>query len=158
MKKFFSLIILITSALRLSAQVSVEASIDSIQIFVGQQAHVTLTAVAKNQSKVEFPQFKPLQYITPGVEVLDTKEMEQQEADNGYVSKSVIYTLTSFDDTLYYLPPLTVKIDGQSYKSKSLALKVLTFEVDTTNVDQFFAIICISACVTTNRLSHISVS
>ena len=138
MKKFFSLIILITSALRLSAQVSVEASIDSIQIFLGQQAHVTLTAVAKNQSKVEFPQFKPLQYITPGVEVLDTKEMEQQEAGNGYVSKSVIYTLTSFDDTLYYLPPLTVKIDGQSYKSKSLALKVLTFEVDTTNVDQFF--------------------
>ena len=29
------------------AQVSVEAVIDSIQIFVGQQAHVTLTATAK---------------------------------------------------------------------------------------------------------------
>ena len=33
---------------------------------------------------------------------------------------------------------MKVKIDGKSYESKSLALKVLTFEVDTTNVDQFF--------------------
>ena len=50
----------------------------------------------------------------------------------------MVYTLTSFDDTLYYLPPMTVKIDGKAYKSKSLALKVLTIEVDTTNVEQFF--------------------
>ena len=33
---------------------------------------------------------------------------------------------------------MTVKIDGKPYKSKSLALKVLTIDVDTTNVDQFF--------------------
>jgi succinate dehydrogenase hydrophobic anchor subunit len=121
-----------------SAQVSVEAVIDSIQIFVGQQAHVTLTATAKENAKVEFPQFKSTEYITPGVEVLDRKELEQQPQDNGFVSRSMVYTMTSFDDTLYYLPPMTVKIDGKPYKSKSLALKVLTFEVDTLHADQFF--------------------
>lgn len=66
MKRILFLIILVTSALGLHAQVSVEAMIDSIQILVGQQAHVTLTAVAKENSKVEFPQFKPTQMITPG--------------------------------------------------------------------------------------------
>ena len=120
------------------AQVSVEAVIDSIQIFVGQQAHVTLTATAKESAKMEFPQFKPTEYITPGVEVLDRKELEQQPQDNGFVSRRMVYTMTSFDDTLYYLPPMTVKIDGKPYKSKSLALKVLTIDVDTTKVDQFF--------------------
>ena len=120
------------------AQVSVEAMIDSIQIFVGQQAHVTLTANAKENAKIEFPQFKPTEYITPGVEVLGRQELEKKELDNGFVARSMVYTLTSFDDTLYYLPPMTVKIDGKAYKSKSLALKVLTIEVDTTNVDQFF--------------------
>ena len=120
------------------AQVSVEAMIDSIQIFVGQQAHVTLTANAKENAKIEFPQFKPTEYITPGVEVLGRQELEKEELDNGFVARSMVYTLTSFDDTLYYLPPMTVKIDGKAYKSKSLALKVLTIEVDTTNVDQFF--------------------
>ena len=71
MRRLLLCIILTASALAASAQVSVEAVIDSIQIFVGQQAHVTLTAIAKENAKVEFPQFKPTEYITPGVEVLD---------------------------------------------------------------------------------------
>ena len=138
MKRILFLITLIASCLSMDAQVSVEAVIDSIQILVGQQAHVTLTANAKEGAKIEFPQFKPQQYMTPGVEVLASRELEKRNEDNGFVARSMVYTLTSFDDTLYYLPPLTVKIDGKPYKSKSLALKVLTIEVDTTNVDQFF--------------------
>ena len=138
MKRLYSVIVLCASVLQMSAQVSVEAVIDSVQIFVGQQAHVTLTAHAKDQAKIEFPQFKPTQFITPGVEVLSSQELEKKEQDNGFVARSVVYTLTSFDDTLYYLPPMTVKIDGKPYQSKSLALKVLTIEVDTTNIEQFF--------------------
>ena len=138
MKRIVFLITLIASVLRISAQVQVEASIDSIQIFVGEQVHVTLSATAKEQSKVEFPQFKPTEYITPGVEVLGAEELETKEQDNGFVTRQMVYTMTSFDDTLYYIPPMKVKIDGKPYESKSLALKVLTIEVDTTNVDQFF--------------------
>ena len=138
MRRLSLFIILAMSVLAMSAQVSVEAEIDSIQIFVGQQAHVTISATAKENAKVEFPQFKPTQYVTPGVEVLDCKELEKKEQDNGFVTRRVVYTMTSFDDTLYYLPPMTVKVDGKQYKSKSLALKVLTIDVDTTKVDQFF--------------------
>ena len=47
MRRLSLCIILTASVLVASAQVSVEAVIDSIQIFVGQQAHVTLTATAK---------------------------------------------------------------------------------------------------------------
>lgn len=138
MRRLSLCIILTASVLAASAQVSVEAVIDSIQIFVGQQAHVTLTATAKENAKVEFPQFKPMEYVTPGVEVLDRQELEQQAQDNGFVSRSMVYTMTSFDDTLYYIPPMTVKIDGKPYQSKSLALKVLTIEVDTLHAEQFF--------------------
>ena len=70
MKRFFFLIILFASVLRVSSQESVEVRIDSIEMFVGQQVHVTLTAHAKENAKVEFPVFKLTQYITPGVEVL----------------------------------------------------------------------------------------
>ena len=120
------------------AQVSVEASVDRIEMLVGQQAHVTLKAVVKENSKVEFPKFKPSEYVTPGVEVLSGQSMDDKALDNGCVEKAMVYTLTSFDDTLYYLPPFTVKVDGKPYQSKSLALKVLTIEVDTTHVEQFF--------------------
>ena len=138
MKRILFLIVFVDSVLSASAQVSVEAKIDSIEMFVGQQVHVTLTANAQEDAKIEFPQFKPTQYITPGVEVLASQEQDKQTLDNGFVARSVVYTLTSFDDTLYYLPPMVVKIDGKPYKSKSLALKVLTIEVDTAHVDQFF--------------------
>ena len=138
MRRLSLFIILAMSVLAMSAQVSVEVEIDSIQIFVGQQAHVTLSATAKENAKVEFPQFKPTQYVTPGVEVLDCKELDKKEQDNGFVTRRVVYTMTSFDDTLYYLPPMEVKIDGKPYQSKSLALKVLTIEVDTLHAEQFF--------------------
>jgi len=137
MKKYlFVILAMMTCAVH--AQVSVEASIDNIEMLVGQQAHVTLKAVAKESSKVEFPSFQPSQYVTPGVEVLNCQPQEDKKADNGFVEKSMIYTLTSFDDTLYYIPPMTVKVDGKPYQTKSLALKVLTIEVDTTHVEQFF--------------------
>ena len=138
MKRLVFLIALTVSVFRLFAQVSVEVQIDSIEMFVGQQVHLTLTAHAKENAKVEFPAFKPTQYITPGVEVLNSEQRPDVSQDNGFMARSIVYTLTSFDDTLYYLPPMTVKIDGKPYKSKSLALKVLTIEVDTAHVDQFF--------------------
>ena len=138
MKRTVSLIVLLASVLGLRAQVSVEAEIDYIQIFVGQQAHVTLSATAKENAKVEFPQWKPTEEITPGVEVLACQEAGDRSQDNGFVTRKMVYTMTSFDDTLYYLPPMTVKIDGKPYQSKSLALKVLTIEVDTLHAEQFF--------------------
>ena len=120
------------------AQVSVEARIDSIEMLIGEQVHVTLTATMQEGAKAEFPVFKPTQQITPGVEVLGSIEQGVKGLNDGWVERSVVYTLTSFDDTIYYLPPFQVKIDGKAYESKSLALKVLTVEVDTVHTEQFF--------------------
>jgi hypothetical protein len=138
MKKTLLLIILSVGTLVASAQVTVEAAIDSIEMLVGEQVHVTLTATMKEGSKVEFPVFKPMQQLIPGVEVLKSTELGTKGKDGGFVDRQVVYTLTSFDDTLYYLPPFVVKVDGKPYESKNLALKVVGIEVDTTRVDQFF--------------------
>ena len=138
MKKTLLLIILSVGTLVASAQVTVEAAIDSIVMLIGEQVHVTVTATMKEGSKVEFPVFKPMQQLIPGVEVLKSTELGTKGKDGGFVDRQVIYTLTSFDDTLYYLPPFVVKVDGKPYESKSLALKVVGIEVDTTRVDQFF--------------------
>ena len=138
MKKTLLLIILSVGTLVASAQVTVEAAIDSIEMLIGEQVHVTVTATMKEGSKVEFPVFKPTQQLIPGVEVLKSTELGTKGKDGGFVDRQVVYTLTSFDDTLYYLPPFVVKVDGKPYESKSLALKVIGIEVDTTRMDQFF--------------------
>ena len=127
------------SALPASAQkVSVEAKIDSTAIFVGQQTGFHLGVTIKEGQKVQFPQFEPLQYIIPGIEVVETLPSDTQKLDDGYVRVSAHYTLTSFDDTLYYIPAVKVKVDGKEFESKSLALKVLTVKVDTLHPNQFF--------------------
>ncbi len=118
--------------------ISVEARIDSIEMFVGQQTHVTVTATMPEGAKAAFPVFRPSEYLTPGVEVLSSTELGVHGIENGFVERSVVYTLTSFDDTLYYLPPFVVNVDGKTYESKSLALKVLTFEVDTLHPERIF--------------------
>ena len=138
MKKSLLLIILSVATLNTWAQVTVEAAIDSIEMLIGEQVHVTVTATMKEGSKVEFPVFKPTQQLIPGIEVLKSTELGVKGKDGGFVDRSVVYTLTSFDDTLYYLPPFVVKVDGKPYESKSLALKVVGVEVDTLHVEKFF--------------------
>ena len=137
MKRILFVISLISIAVSMMAQVGVEAKIDSIQILIGQQVHVTLTATTPTDATVVFPTFKPRQQLVPGVEVLSASEEQKETIDKGQ-RLSRIYTLTSFDGNLYYLPPFKVKVNGKDYQSKSLVLKVLEVEVDTTKLNQFF--------------------
>ncbi len=137
MKRIILLISFICTVVITMAQVSVEARIDSIQMLIGQQVHVTLTATTPADATVVFPTFKSREQFTPGVEVLAVSE-EQKETIDQSQRLSRIYTLTSFDGNLYYLPPFKVKVNGKEYQSKSLALKVLEVEVDTTKMNQYF--------------------
>lgn len=138
MKRFLSIILLVAATITAAAQVNVEATIDSIEILIGEQVEVSVKTTAKEGSKVVFPDFKPQQMITPGVEVISHNDSATVGIDNGMSVFTHKYRLTSFDGKLYYLPPFTVKVNGKAYKSKSLALKVLEVPVDTTKMDQFF--------------------
>lgn len=126
------------AVLSAAAQATVEATIDSIEILIGQQVEVSVRATAMEGSKVVFPDFRPQQMITPGVEVVSHKDSATVGIDNGMAVFTHKYRLTSFDGKLYYLPPFTVKVNDKTFKSKSLALKVLEVPVDTTKLDQFY--------------------
>ncbi len=119
------------------AQVSVEAKIDSIAIFIGEQTQIHLMVTADKGTVVDMPEYDSLRHITPGIEVLSSTRPDTQwlNGDKRFtVTKD--YTITSFDTTLYRIPPMKVKVGNQVYESKSLALKVLTFEVDTLHPEQ----------------------
>ena len=136
--KLISVVCLLTFACQIRAQVQVESTIDSIQILIGEQAHVTLNVSMKKGLKLEMPQYKRMEYVTPGVEFVSDTQADTSELDNNMIKVSKVYTLTSVDENLYYLPEMTVKVDGKPYKTKSLALKVLTVPVDTLHPEQFF--------------------
>lgn len=126
------------SGLAAQAQVQVESAIDSISILVGQQTHLVLSVTAPKNARLQMPRYKAQQMLTPGVEVIDDHQADTSEVDNNLVKVTRRYTLTSFDQRLYYLPPMTVKVNGKPYKSRSLALKVLTVDVDTLHLNKFY--------------------
>ena len=138
MRKFLTVILCAFFMMHSMAQVKVETVLDSLQIFIGEQAHLTVGVTMKDGQQVLFPEYKYTEQLTPGVEVLEASDADTIHLDDGLVKVSRQYTITSFDDTLYYLPPMKVKVDGKEYAGKNLALKVLTIEVDTLHPNQIF--------------------
>ena len=132
--KFVLLLFAVTPA---KAQVQVEASIDSVQMFIGQQAHLTINVVSDRQAKVEFPKLAPRQFLVPGVEIVEVSKNDTSEIDGRQKIRKMV-SLTSFDEHLYAIPGIKVKVDGKSYQCNPLALKVVTLDVDTLHPEQFF--------------------
>lgn len=123
------------------AQVTVDATLDSAQIFIGQRVGVTLEVSADRDKDVHLPEFDSLQQIVPGLEFVRASEVDTSFLNEGKrIVLSRKYYLTSFDTALYYIPPMQVMVDTTLYNSKNLALKVYTFDVDTARVDSIFPV------------------
>lgn len=123
---------------RVAAQsVTVEAKIDSLQIWIGEQAKLQLQVAMDAKQRAIFPAYTDT--IVPGIEIVETAKPDTQFLnDRQRMLITQEYTITSFDSALYYIPPVPVTVDGKVYKSKALALKVYSMPVDTLHPDQFF--------------------
>lgn len=126
---------------RVAAQsVTVDATIDSLQILIGEQAKVKLQVSLDADKRAIFPVYTDT--LVRGVEIVDIAKPDTQLLNGG--KRALItqeYTITSFDSALYYLPPMEVIVDNEKYRSKkSLALKVYSVNVplDPENPEQFF--------------------
>lgn len=138
MKKYLLSIILIFSAIGTTAQVKVDAFIDSIAILIGEQAHVTLSVTAKNSDRIEFQPLKEAHYVVPGLELLHVEKADTTQLEDNLIKVSKRLTLTSFDEKLYPIPSFWIKVNGKKYTTNSLALKVITVDVDTLHLNQFY--------------------
>ena len=117
---------------------TVEQRIDSLQLLIGQQTILHLKATARKGVRIVLPSFKPQDQIVPGVEVVEQSKGDTMQMGDDRIQVSRDYTLTSFDEKVYVVPALDVKIDGKSYHGNPLALKVLTVPVDTVHPNQFY--------------------
>lgn len=118
------------------AQVTVDASIDTLLIRIGEQTHVHLQVSMDAGSQYDFPQFKDT--IIAGVECLQTSDPVVEMLNDGkrmLVTRD--YLITSFDSGHYYLPPFEVLVNQKPYRSKNLSLKVFSVEVNLDRPNEF---------------------
>ena len=133
MKRYLFLITLLAvlTGRTVAQSVTVDATIDSLQILIGEQAKIKLQVSLDTDKRAIFPVYTDT--LVRGVEIIDIAKPDTQMLNDG--RRSLItqeYTVTSFDSALYYLPPMEVLVDNKAYRSKALALK------DTLHPDQFF--------------------
>lgn len=125
-------------ALSAMAQVTVDVTIDSLELLVGEQTRIRLEVSCDAKTKLVLPPLKKGDLLVPGVELVEVAKTDTQSLNEG---KRRLFTqdyiITSFDSAFYYLPPFVVKADGKAYESKNLALRVLTIPVDTVHLDRF---------------------
>ena len=132
--------ILACLALPAFSQVTINASIDSLQLFIGEQTQVKIEVSCPADGELVMPTYSD-NMLMEGIEILG-----EVKTDTQYLNKrkhmivTQAYTVTSFDTAFYYIPPFEVLVDGQPYESNSLALMVMTFDVDTANVEAIYPI------------------
>ena len=127
-------------ALPAFSQVTVSASIDSLQLLIGEQAHVKLEVSCPTQGELIMPAY-PNRVLMEGIEILGEVKTDTQYLNKrSHMVVTQEYTVTSFDTAFYYIPPFEVLVDSVTYTSDPLALMVMSFDIDTTNVEAIFPI------------------
>lgn len=140
MSKFIYIIALtILAPTLIFGQVVVSMKIDTNQIYIGEQVLLKLKVSANANQVIVMPQY-PDSQLVKGVEVLSHYTDKSEKLDGGRrISITEAYRITSFDSSLYYIPPIEVQVDDKQYKSsQGLALKVITPNIDTTKVDKIY--------------------
>ncbi|MBR4988823.1 MAG: hypothetical protein IKY85_02795 [Bacteroidaceae bacterium] len=115
-----------------SQNVVLNAEIDTFQMMIGEQTRIKLELSVDAGHKVAMPDLG--KEIMSGIEILEKKSDVRSLNDNRrdlYVDE---YLITSFDSTLYNIPPFKVMVDSSEYLSNSLALAVYTMPIDTANL------------------------
>lgn len=129
---------LFCTVLAASAQkVTVEASLDSTAILIGQQLQLHTKVNCAKGTKVVFPKYAA-GTVTEGVEMLEASDIDTLVSDDGqHWTLSRDYTLTAFDSAVYMIPRVEVEVAGRKYRSpREIKLAVNTPDVDVQHPDE----------------------
>lgn len=116
----------------------IDVAIDSAAILIGEQTvlHMTVTADKDRPVQIVIPNDTLMQ----GVEVLNLSKPDSSVIENDRLLIKQDILITSFDSSLYLLPPLKV-IDGMdTVYSNQVALKVSTLPVNSDKPEEFYDI------------------
>ncbi len=110
----------------------VTASIDSTELWVGDQAQMHLQVQQKTEEVVDFPVYG--EEVIAGIEIVSRADKDTVTQADGSIIVSQDYTITSFKDSLFLIPAIPFVHNGDTLLSNPLTLNVIQpFEVDTAS-------------------------
>ena len=131
-KYITALLFILLSGYSTAQNVVLNAEIDTFQMMIGEQTRIKLELSVDTGYKVVMPE--PGKELMPGIELLEKRRVVNSINENRRNVYTDEYLITSFDSTLYNIPPFKVLVDSNEYTSNSLALAVYTMPIDTANL------------------------
>ena len=111
----------------------VSATLDSTTLFIGDQTDLHLRAIGEVGEQVTMPVLD--KELIPGVEIVDRTIVDTLSLKDGRVQYDQYLTVTSFEDSLFYIAPLPFVGGDDTVWSDGLTLNVVQpFEMDTTDM------------------------
>lgn len=131
--RFFILTFLFTCTNILMAQpVTVKAKMDSTSIFIGNQTGLTFEIVQLAKQKVILPIFSDT--IVGNLEIVEQAKLDTVKLSEDKIQVNLHYKVSSFEDSLLYVPGFPFVTGNDTSWSNSLSLKVIQpFKIDTTS-------------------------
>ena len=130
---FVVILFFVFGCVQLHAQkITVSARLDSAVIWIGNQTNLTFEVSQQPKQHVLMPLFSDT--IVGGLETVEPVKTDTVKSPDGQLLVSHRYTVTSFKDSLIYIPPFPFVLNGDTVWSKSLSLKVVQpFKIDTAS-------------------------
>lgn len=111
----------------------VSATLDSTTLFIGDQTDLHLRAIGEVGEQVAMPVLD--KELISGVEIVDRTIVDTISLKDGRVQYDQYLTVTSFEDSLFYIAPLPFVSGDDTVWSEGLTLNVVQpFEMDTTDM------------------------
>jgi hypothetical protein len=111
----------------------VSATLDSTTLYIGDQTDLHLRATCATGEQVTMPVLD--KELIPGVEIVDRTIVDTLALKDGRVQYHQYLTLTSFEDSLFYIAPLPFVSGDDTVWSEALTLNVVQpFEMDSTDM------------------------
>lgn len=135
MKKTLILILFVLALVQINSlaqKYTVNANLDSTVMWIGNQAHLTFEISQQPNLKVVLPIFSDS--IISGIELVERVKTDTTKTENGSLVVNQKCVITSFKDSLYYIPSFPFVLNGDTVWSKSLTIKVVQpFKIDTAS-------------------------
>ena len=109
----------------------VSAAIDSTAIYIGDQTDMHLSAIMESTEQVALPRYG--ETLIDGIEIVKRTGVDTTVLQDGRVQLNQTLTLTSFSDSLFFIPPQPFVSGEDTLWSDGMSLNVIQpFEIDTT--------------------------
>lgn len=126
MQKISTIIFGLFASVMFAQKPQVTTQIDSTQIKIGSEFHVTVKVTGPSKTQVSFPELKNMGQL----EVLENYPTDTllNDAQIEYIKK---YALTQFDSGTYTIPSFPILVDDKQILTDSALIAVNTIAVDT---------------------------